>query len=161
MAFNREEDGLLGSRDLVKGWKSGPLVREAHVLESVGFRSPVQGRPEGIPLKVPPEGDFLALLLNRMSSHLMKPMLGTAKACVPDLRVVGLRVMLGAERLFPDLLRSDHAPFWEAGMPAVLWTDTAEFRNPRYHTPLDVPESLDYRFLTDVTRLLACTLASG
>jgi Zn-dependent M28 family amino/carboxypeptidase len=47
-------------------------------------------------------------------------------------------------RLAPHVLRSDHAPFWEAGIPALMWTDTAEFRNPNYHSTFDTPETLDY-----------------
>ena len=36
----------------------------------------------------------------------------------------------------------------------LMWTDTAEFRNPHYHQSTDTPETLDYEFLTGVTRLL-------
>ncbi len=35
----------------------------------------------------------------------------------------------------------------------LMWTDTAEFRNPHYHRPTDTPKTLDYEFLTGVTRL--------
>jgi hypothetical protein len=41
-----------------------------------------------------------------------------------------------------------------AGLPALMWTDTAEFRNPHYHRPTDTPETLDYGFLAEVARLL-------
>ena len=58
------------------------------------------------------------------------------------------------ERRFPHLLRSDHSPFWEAGIPAMMWTDTSEFRNPNYHQPSDLPETLDYEFLAAVCSLL-------
>ena len=57
-------------------------------------------------------------------------------------------------RMAPHVFRSDHAPFWEAGIPALMWTDTAEFRNPNYHGPADTPETLDYEFLAGVARLL-------
>jgi len=55
---------------------------------------------------------------------------------------------------------SDHAPFWRAGLPALMWTDTAEFRNPHYHWHTDTPETLDYEFLTGVTRLLVHSVLS-
>ncbi|MBW4665315.1 MAG: hypothetical protein KME01_14120 [Chroococcus sp. CMT-3BRIN-NPC107] len=32
----------------------------------------------------------------------------------------------------PDVLRSDHAPFWYRGIGAVLVTDTANLRSPHY-----------------------------
>ena len=57
------------------------------------------------------------------------------------------------EGISHHLLRSDHAPFWRAGLPALMWTDTAEFRNPHYHRATDTPETLDHDFLAGVTRL--------
>lgn len=47
-------------------------------------------------------------------------------------------------RLVPAIARSDHANFWNAGYPAVMVTDTAEFRNPHYHRSTDTPETLDF-----------------
>ncbi|HEY6330795.1 MAG TPA: M28 family peptidase, partial [Blastocatellia bacterium] len=67
----------------------------------------------------------------------------------------------GAEKFLPVLRRSDHAPFWSAGIPAVMWTDTAEFRNPHYHLPSDTPDTLDYGFMASVTRsLISCLLST-
>jgi Zn-dependent M28 family amino/carboxypeptidase len=43
----------------------------------------------------------------------------------------------------PDLMRSDHAPFLLAGFPALMLTDTANFRNPNYHSPKDTIDTLD------------------
>ena len=63
-------------------------------------------------------------------------------------------------RISHHLLRSDHSPFWRAGLPALMWTDTAEFRNPHYHQSTDTPETLDYEFLAGVTRLLVHAVLS-
>lgn len=52
--------------------------------------------------------------------------------------------------IFRDLRRSDQASYWDAGFPAVMVTDTAQFRYPHYHTPRDVPEHLDYETLQGV-----------
>jgi hypothetical protein len=60
-----------------------------------------------------------------------------------------------------DITRSDHFPFWQAGLRAVLWTDTANFRNPHYHRPSDLPETLDYEFMARVTELLIEVLKTG
>lgn len=66
---------------------------------------------------------------------------------------------LGLEKYFPVLSRSDHAPFWAQKIPAVMWTDTSEFRNHNYHRHTDTPETLNYRFLRQVTQLLsACVI---
>lgn len=40
---------------------------------------------------------------------------------------------------------SDHASYWPHGFNGVMLTDTAFFRNPRYHTREDTPDTLDYR----------------
>jgi hypothetical protein len=55
----------------------------------------------------------------------------------------------------PDLMRSDHAPFLLAGFPAIMVTDTANFRNPNYHTPQDTIETLDAERLGETVRALA------
>jgi hypothetical protein len=68
--------------------------------------------------------------------------------------VLALKNYFGIERAFPDLSRSDHAPFWQAGIPSIMWTDTSEFSNPHYHRPTDTPETLDYDFMADVARLV-------
>jgi Zn-dependent M28 family amino/carboxypeptidase len=164
VAFNREEDGLLGSRDFVRSYlpKAAFKVRCAHILEMVGYASSEAGSqrvPPGLPVKVNDVGDFLGLLANGVSTAAMDFVLRHAGAYVPELPVTGLNVKLGLEKHFPVLARSDHAPFWEEKIPAVMWTDTSEFRNHNYHRPTDTPNSLNYRFLKQVCQLLtACVI---
>ena len=45
---------------------------------------------------------------------------------------------------------SDHLNYWNEGWPAVLITDTAFYRNDRYHTAADTPDTLDYRRMHEV-----------
>ena len=54
----------------------------------------------------------------------------------------------------PDTRRSDHAPFWDQGVGAVMVTDTADLRSPHYHQPSDKPETLDPVFLAGVTEVV-------
>src|SRR5271155_860382 len=65
------------------------------------------------------------------------------------------------QQISPHLLRSDHAPFWQKGIPAVMWTDTSEFRNPHYHKASDTPETLDYEFMAEVGKLLVGVVVVG
>ncbi|MBK9395238.1 MAG: hypothetical protein IPN40_15705 [Uliginosibacterium sp.] len=37
---------------------------------------------------------------------------------------------------------SDHRNYWRIGVPALMVTDTAFFRNPNYHEPEDTAETL-------------------
>jgi hypothetical protein len=166
VAFNCEEDGVLGSIDFVREEvvAGGLRVREAHVLEMVGFCDPRPGSqrvPVEVPVRVRDTGDFLGLVANGRSHRALGGVLRAARTYVPELPVLGLQVYCGVEKRLPPLLRSDHAPFWAAGIPALMWTDTSEFRNPHYHRPSDLPETLDYSFLAGVTRLLIAHLLTG
>ena len=159
VAFNREEDSLMGSRIFVADYALQNLkLREVHVLEMVGYcdHSPgSQKLPQGLPVNlIRDRGDFLALIANRTSNRLVKPILSTARTYLPEFPVLGLKVFCGLEKRFTDLRRSDHAPFWDAGIPAMMWTDTSEFRNSNYHEATDTPDTLDYEFLQRVTQLL-------
>ncbi len=163
VAFNCEEDGMAGSIDFVENHLPTMdfKVTQAHILEMVGFASHEAGSqklPTGLPIQIPDRGDFLGLLANPDSGGMMDSILGQARTYLPDFKVLGLEVGAGAERAFPVLGRSDHVAFWRRGIPAVMWTDTAEFRNPNYHRPTDTPETLNYGFLLLVTRLLAACL---
>lgn len=164
VGFNREEDGLAGSRDFVRSYLPGAAFEVccAHILEMVGYASCTPGSqhvPRGLPVKVSDRGDFLGLLANRRSTKVLDSVLRCAAAYTPQLPVTGLKVRLGLEQHFPVLGRSDHAPFWAEEIPALMWTDTSEFRNHNYHRHTDTPETLDYAFLRRVTQLLtACVV---
>lgn len=155
--FNREEDGFLGSREFVsflgeENWR----IREAHVFEMVGYRSHAPGSqamPKGLPVAGPTVGDFLALIANSGSNAIADRLLSLAAAYLSGTPVLALKTWFGVEKHFRPLNRSDHVAFWEAGLPAMMWTDTSEFRNPNYHLQSDRPETLDYDFMADVTRL--------
>ncbi len=162
VSFNREEDGLLGSLDYVEHLKQQEReeIDCAHVLEMVGFATEQPGSqttPAGLPIQIPTTGNFLGLLANRVSASKMNEVLQQAKSYLPDFPTFGLHVLLGFEKYLPVLLRSDHAPFWKHGIPSVMWTDTSEFRNPHYHRDSDVPSTLNYAFLRQVTQLLIAT----
>ncbi len=164
VAFNGEECGFLGSRALVAGLGQH-RPEQVHILEMVAYASREPGSQRNpIPvIQAPTVGDFLALVGSFGSRQLLDHVLATADGhAVP---VQGLFLpdvpleMIG--RISHHLLRSDHAPFWEEGIPALMWTDTSEFRNPHYHLPTDTPETLDYEFLAGVTRLLVHAVLSS
>lgn len=55
----------------------------------------------------------------------------------------------------PDVAWSGHLSFWREGFRAFMCTDTAFFRNPRYHGADDTPDTLDYPRLAALTGELA------
>ena len=164
VAFNGEECGFSGSRALVAGL-GRHRPEQVHVLEMVGFTSqdPGSQRNPVPPAPVPTVGDFLGLVGTHRSRHALDHVLACAgHSPIPVHGLYLPDVPLEAiAPLAPHVLRSDHAPFWEAGLPALMWTDTAEFRNPHYHRPTDTPETLDYDFMAGVTRLLIHAVLSG
>jgi len=153
--FNREEDGLLGSSQFVQDLQH--TISEAHIFEMVGYfdaRPGSQSKPVGLPIPLPPTGDFIGILSNNASNHVATEIKRTVKRVGSTTPLISLKTFLGIERYFGDLLRSDHTPFWRAGLPAIMWTDTSNFRNPNYHLPSDTPETLDYESLANVTRMV-------
>jgi Zn-dependent M28 family amino/carboxypeptidase len=163
IAFNAEEDGLLGSHDFVKNGLPQLDVRVAsvHVLEMVGFRgrsstqqSPLWWAPKSLDCP-----DFIGVVAKGRSNTVVDSVL--TQRVSRGLRVVGAKTWGPLHRIVPDLTRSDHFPFWSAGMPAVLWTDTGNFRNPHYHRFTDRPDTLDYEFMKEVAELLCATVLEG
>ncbi|MBL8052494.1 MAG: M28 family peptidase, partial [Nitrospira sp.] len=150
IAFNLEEEDLLGSRaytSLLQ--KNGETINGAIVLECVGYASHQpnsQKIPPGIPIAVPTTGNFLAVIGNERSRLLTS---SVAQAMKSHLPIVPLVVPGNGEKL-PDTRRSDHTSFWEQGFPAVMLTDTANFRNPNYHRPTDTLETLNLDFIAAV-----------
>ena len=57
--------------------------------------------------------------------------------------------------------RSDHIHFWQAGLPAIMITDTANFRYAHYHKMTDTPDRLDYIRLAQISAASAFTVIHG
>jgi len=155
IAFCLEEEDLLGSLAYVS-WlrESKQEVSGAIVLECVGYATSDEGSqqvPPGVPIAVPSVGDFLAIVGNTASAALAAAVEGAARERVPDLKTVALTVP-GNGELLPDTRRSDHAAFWHYGYPAVMLTDTADFRNPHYHRSTDRLDTLNLEFMERVAR---------
>ena len=57
---------------------------------------------------------------------------------------------MAAPRWLKDIFRSDHAAFWRCGFPALMITDTANFRYPHYHTSKDTVDKINFDSLARV-----------
>jgi hypothetical protein len=77
-----------------------------------------------------------------------------AKAHIPTISLV----VPGNGEMLPDTRRSDHAAFWHYGYPAVMLTDTANFRNSNYHQPTDTLETLNLDFVRQVVHGVAAAV---
>jgi Zn-dependent M28 family amino/carboxypeptidase len=152
--FDAEEKGLLGSRAYVRNPNNLKDLRGVVVLEMIGYacrRPGCQRYPNGVPDFIrPPLGDFVTAIGNTERLDLLAAF--TAAADPEGPRVIALPVPQQG-RGMTDTRRSDHAPFWDHGIGAVMLTDTANFRNPHYHQASDTVESLDLDYFSEVVEL--------
>lgn len=176
-----EEIGMFGSRALVDQLRPLGPIRGAITMDTIAYvdrRPGSQLLPPGIGLLYPGlvrslrrrgmRGDWTGVIHRGSSRFLLDPIVeelrrrdGPAAAVAlrdpGDLPLIGppLRALLPMVRQFA---RSDHLSFWNAGIPAVVLTDTTFFRNPHYHEFTDLPESLDYERLASITDALAAAI---
>jgi Zn-dependent M28 family amino/carboxypeptidase len=155
---NQNEDdpcsGTRGSQALARharaqGWDLAAVL----VLESVGYAGEhiAQRVPAGVPIPVPEVGNFLAVIANEHSTALSERFVSAITRHQIGLPHVVLAVP-GNGELLPDSRRSDHAPFWDEGFPAIMLTDTTNFRNPHYHLASDTSATLNFEFAAKVCR---------
>jgi Zn-dependent M28 family amino/carboxypeptidase len=159
--FDLEEVGLVGSLAYAADDSLTTNLAGAIIMDMIGFACHTEGcqqYPAGLPISPPTDrGDFLAVIGDRGHMSLIDAFHQSALSELPQ--VLSLPIpLLGP--LTPDLLRSDHAPFWQKGIGAVMVTDTANFRNPNYHQATDTFESLDRPFLTGATQLVVNATAA-
>lgn len=111
-------------------------------LETIGYYDTRRGSqvyPPGLRSMYPDTGDFIAFAGNMASRALVARCVGTFRRSV----------QFPAEgAALPEVIQeigwSDQWSFWQFGWKGLMVTDTAPFRNPHYHRPSDVPETLDY-----------------
>ncbi|MDN3556850.1 M28 family peptidase [Halomonas maura] len=125
-------------------------------LEMLGHYTDAPGSqayPPLLGLIYPDRGNFVACVGNLRSRRLVRRVTGAFRrhAEIPS-------EGLAAPELLRDIFRSDHWAFWEMGWPAMMLTDTANFRNPHYHGPGDTWNRLDYASMARLTPALADTL---
>ncbi len=158
IAFALEEPGLFGSQAYTAQLAAtGQSIHGAIVLECVGYASNEEGSqtiPPGVPIAVPTIGNFLGVIGNQTSALFTQKV---AHAMARHLPVVPL-IVPGNGELLPDTRRSDHTAFWEQGFPALMLTDTANFRNPHYHQPTDTIDTLNLDFMAAVTDAVTATV---
>jgi Zn-dependent M28 family amino/carboxypeptidase len=126
-------------------------------LESLGYYSTKavsQIYPPPLDKLYPNTGDYIAFCGDVASYPLLR-------RCIKHFRTT---TQFPSEGLVvPDKLFSvgwsDHWAFWQAGYRAIMITDTAYLRNPHYHLPSDIPETLDYDRMARVAEGLKRVIA--
>jgi hypothetical protein len=105
-------------------------------------------------------GDFILLVYDEQSREMLPHIMSHAED--QNLPLIKLQVndALKNSDSISDLRRSDHAAFWDEDYPAVMITDTANFRNLNYHciNGADNIESLDINFAVKTINTLSKTI---
>lgn len=158
--FDQEEAGLLGSQAFVADPTQRASIKAAVVLDMIGYRCRTAGcqqYPAVLPMAPPTDrGTFLAVIGDQGHQPLLNIFQQVHQPSQPQVLTLAVPT-LGP--LTPDVVRSDHAPFWRNGIGAVLVTDTANFRNPHYHQPSDTVETLDPEFFAGSVQIVLEAIA--
>ncbi|HXV80247.1 MAG TPA: M28 family peptidase [Candidatus Binatia bacterium] len=151
-AFNLEEFNMIGSGYFAKKLKAAGTQIEAMIsLEMVGYTDSKPGSqkyPFGLSAFYPDRADFIGVIGNWNSASLLRRFSRQMRQ-VQTLPVETLSVP-GNGGLIPAVRLSDHSPFWDAGYPALMVTDSSFFRNPHYHGSTDTLETLNLAFMGKV-----------
>jgi Zn-dependent M28 family amino/carboxypeptidase len=155
-AFSLEESGFVGSHHhITEAGKRNEGFHGMISLEMVGYRDHQPGSqsyPVYVdPSRYPDTGDFLAVVGNEPSAKLTNAVARGMRDAAPALPVEQL-IVPGRGDEFTEVRLSDHSPFWEHGIPAVMITDTAFFRNPNYHQASDTLDTLDLEFICNTAQ---------
>jgi len=106
-------------------------------------------------------GDYISVVSDKNSKELGKLFCKNCKHQDIKLPYLWARIPLRFEKIakwLSDTLRSDHAPFWRENIPALMITDTANFRYPYYHTEADTIDKLDFDFIKKITQVTIATI---
>lgn len=128
-------------------------------LEMLGYFSNEPGSqtyPSPFSWFYPDKANFIAFVSNFNSRKLLK----NSIAIFRESQSFPSEGLTAPVALIRDVRRSDHASFWRYGYPAFMVTDTAAYRNRAYHNINDVPDSLDYGAMAQITTGLLSVLES-
>ncbi len=155
VAYTTEEPPFFGTNQMGSAVHAESLLPEkAKIklmisLEMIGYFSD-QPNSQNFPVPslkylYPNVGNFIAVIGNPKSWMVTRQVktLMRSRASIPV-------ESLNAPGRFPGVGLSDHVNYWHRGIPAVMITDTAMFRNDNYHKETDTPDTLDFGRMAEV-----------
>lgn len=168
IAFDMEEDGLVGSKAYAKTLTANDILGVLN-FEMIGFYSEMknsQSFPTGFNQLFPQaynmvaqdtfKGNFITNVGNTNSNDLLAAFNAAAALYTPSLKVIPISVA-GTGANVPDLRRSDHASFWDKNIKALMLTDGANFRNKNYHEASDNLSTINKSFMCNVAKATIAT----
>lgn len=135
----------------------GEAIAGMVCLEMIGFFSDRPGSQHYplpfMKLKFPKTGNYISFVGNRRSK-IFTDGFASAFRKATDLPLV----TLNAPAFVVGIDFSDHWSFNKFNIPAFMVTDTAFYRNPHYHAPTDLPDTLDYLRMAKVVEGLVAAV---
>ncbi len=165
VAFANEESPFFATEQMgshvhvTRAIRRGEIITGMISLEMLGYYSSAadsQQYPKPLSYFYPDTGNFIAFVGNLQSAAWVK----TGISIFRQRERFPAYGFVAPAMLFPDIRRSDQFAFWQQGIAAFMVTDTANYRNPHYHTYADSPETLNYEYMSQVTQSLAGMLVS-
>lgn len=149
VSYPLEEPPAFRSKDMGSAHHARSLdlvnapVRGVLVFEMIGYYTD-EPDSQGFPMPLlaaiyPDTGNFIAVIGNWEQRPFIKQVKEAMTGATP-LNVESL----GAPTSVPGVDFSDHRNYWPLGLPAVMISDTAFYRNHHYHETTDTPDTLDY-----------------
>ena len=177
IAFDAEEiqlpvEGLHGSTAYVEEMLEESQPSAAIIFDSIGFSSSTikQGLPGSFRILFRKafkalrrqnfESNSLLILSKGKGRDISRQLEKSASTPDINLPILPLEVPWWMP-VVRNLRRSDHAPFWLAGVPAVMITDTGNFRNPHYHQSTDTPDTVDVDLVARAARTVLDAIERG
>jgi Zn-dependent M28 family amino/carboxypeptidase len=173
--WDEEERGLVGSRAWVgAAARRGDPIALYINFDSIGFTDHAPGSqqiPTGFDVLFGTEtkrlaeqdnrADFIAVITDARSRRFADAFAAEADAIALPHAILQIPALLLFAPLAVDLRRSDHASFWDRDVPALMLTDTANFRSDAYHCRQrpDTVDTLDLPFTVQVVRAAAAAAA--
>ncbi|MBN2590718.1 MAG: M28 family peptidase [Sedimentisphaerales bacterium] len=164
--FDLEEVGYhLGSEYHVKLVKNKSFHSKDEIfdgainLDMIAYTSNKKGSqktPIRIPFIIDPprKGNFILVVGNSKSSYIGRDFEKAIKTYASDLKYFSAKHIGG---WFKDATRSDQNSYWNVGLPAIMITDTGEYRSKHYHQESDTIETLDFTFFSKVVQATVAT----
>jgi Zn-dependent M28 family amino/carboxypeptidase len=159
VAFDLEEFGSIGSTRYIEAGYAND-VKSAVVLDLIGYSSEDSGSQKDVlGVKFPDKGNFICVVGNEKSKAYTQQVVNLSHN-EQIANTVGVVTPGDGTFLFASaFMRSDHGLMWYKGIPALFFSDGANFRNSNYHQVSDLPETINQDFLIRNTRLIAATVA--
>ncbi len=165
-----------GSMAFVENLKDTQTTIEGLInLDCIGWHSEERNSQKKLPLspdmikmatthRVDPAetiGNYVAAIGDMNSNDLFSRFMDQVASPEIDMPTLGLHIPADYKNILhmaPDVLRSDHSPFWMENIPGIFITDMANFRSDYYHTGADTYDNMNFDALVKVTQAIIAML---